>query len=280
MTFSHAPTEALEPTGLRAFRAARRAAAASARGPASFVWGDFVTEVDSTIRGAAGLWSPLENGAGGLRVRASAETGIRIGNTLVDGEAVLYADPTEGPTVAYFSDGAEGVIFSYDHSAFALQIWNPNSEWARRFDAIDTFTWDASWKVQSVVTAIEGGRTMAITHHRDPRPIDVPVTAEVAFSGNGVTHTLLATSAGPEEGLFVHFTDSTNGRESYRLGRGLRVTPGHDGHAELDFNYATLLPCSFSLAWNCPIPAGENALPIPIRAGEKHAIDANGTPLL
>ena len=62
------------------------------------------------------------------------------------------------------------------------------------------------------------------------------------------------------------------------------VIDGHtvDGSAKLaaEFNYATPLPCSFSRAWNCPIPPLENRLRVPIEAGERFAVDRDGVPLL
>lgn len=273
-------TTPVDPAELREHRARRRRDAVGRRGPASFVWGDFVTESDASVEGAPGLWSPLPAGHAGLLVRASADAGIRIGGRLVDGEAVLHADETDGPTVAEFPDGAEGVIFSYDRTKFALQVWNPKSAWASRFDDIAAFEWDPSWRVPARVIPVEPGRTVAITHHRDPRPVEVPVVAEVAFSHGGRDHRLLATPGGPgQAGLFVHFRDASNGAESYSAGRSLAFVPDGD-RAELDFNYAALLPCSFSLAWNCPLPPAENTLQVAVRAGERNAVDAEGAPLL
>jgi len=275
-----ASLDIIEPAEISDFRARRKSAAIASRGPASFVWGDFVVEPDSSVTGAAGLWSPLDSGRAGLLVRASVSQGITIGGALVDGEAELFANDSDGPTVAYFADGAEGVIFHYDATKYALQVWNPSSPWAKRFDDIDAFAFDNSLKFDARVTPVVNGRTVAITHHRDPRPVEVPVVAEVSFEHEGRDYRLVATPGGPGDGLFVHFTDETNGAESYSAGRGVRVVPDENGNAELDFNYATLLPCSFSLAWNCPLPAAENALGFAVRAGERNAVDANGVALV
>lgn len=158
-------------------------------------------------------------------------------------------------------------------------MWNPHSSWASRFHDISAFPEDPAWRVSARVEPAAAGRTVSITHHRDPRPVEVPVVAEATFRRDGVRHRLLATSAGPgQAGPLVHFRDLTNGLESYGAGRGLRFQPD-GGRAELDFNYAELLPCSFSLAWNCPPPA-ENALSIAVRAGGRHAVDVAGEPLL
>lgn len=122
---------------------------------------------------------------------------------------------------------------------------------------------------------------VTITHHRHPEPVEVPVVADVEFTRDGQTYRLAATAAGPDRDLlFVHFRDATSGVQSYGAGRGLRFPADHEGTVRLDFNRATLLPCSFSRARNCPLPPAENTLPIPVRAGERHAADAEGAPLL
>lgn len=275
-------TAALDPErDLEQHRAERRAAAAGRRGPASFVWGDFVTAPGTSVTGAAGTWAPLPDGRAGLAVTAPAGDGIRIGGELVDGTAVLHADAGDGPAVAEFSDGAEGVIFSYDGSRFALQVWNPRSTWAQRHADISAYPYDASWTVAGEVELVETGRTIAITHHRDPHPIEVPVIAEVRFERAGHEHVLLGTAGGPgDAGITLLFRDASNGAGSYAAGRALRLPDRRAGRVELDFNRVSLLPCAFSLAWNCPIPAAENTLDVPVHAGEKHAVDVDGRPLL
>ncbi len=266
-------------------RARRRHEVAGPRGPVSFFWGDFVTEVDQRVEGAPGRWSPLDADRPGLLVRAGADERIRIGGVLVDGTAVLHADRSDGPTVAEFPDGAEGIIFTYDGTKYALQVWNQKSPWARRFHDIAAFDEDSSWIVRATVETAEPGRTVSVIHHRDPVPVDVPVIATLQFERDHVTHQLVATAAGPSrDRLLVHFRDATSGSESYGAGRSLWIDV-HDvldgsGETVLDFNRAALLPCSFSTAWNCPIPPKENTLTIPVRAGERHAIDADGIPLL
>lgn len=259
-------------------REARYIAATGPRGAASFVWGDFVTEPGTTVHGAPGRWAPLPEGRAGLQVEARAEEGIHLGGRLVDGTAVLHAHEADGPAVARFPGGAEGVLFSYDRSQFALQVWNPEAAVERGFAGIAAYDVDGSWIVEAVVTPVDDGRTVMIPHHRDPRPIPVPVIADVAFERQGAVHHLAATQ-GPDAGeLSVHFTDVTSGGESSGSGRTVRI-PAGAATAVIDFNLAGLLPCSFSPAWNCPLPPAENRLPIPVRAGERQVVDARGNPI-
>ena len=108
--------------------------------------------------------------------------------------------------------------------------------------------------------------------------MDRPVAAKATFDIGGVEQTLYATRQG--DNYVLHFTDGTSGHTSYGSGRNVRIPADQTGAVRIDFNYATLLPCSFSRAWNCPIPALENRLRVPIEAGERFAVDHDGVPML
>ena len=81
------------------------------RGPVSFVWGNHIVKPRQRVPGAPGLWSPLPEGEPGLLVEAAASDGIVIDGRKVEGSAKLMADPDHPASVAYFHNGAEGVIF-------------------------------------------------------------------------------------------------------------------------------------------------------------------------
>ncbi len=70
--------------------------------------------------------------------------------------------------------------------------------------------------------------------------------------------------------LFVPFRDATSGKETYGAGRYLEVEPPDaQGNVVVDFNDAYNPYCAYNPEWSCPIPPGENWLPVAIRAGEK-----------
>lgn len=248
------------------------------RGPVSFVWGNHVVKPRQRVPGAAGLWSPRPPGEPGLLVEASAADGIVIDGQTVDGAAKLTVGPDHPASVAYFSNGAEGVVFTYDNKRYALQVWNPKSVWAKQFSHIQAFHWSADWIVEARLEKVTDGRTLAISHHRNPIPVDRPVAAKATFAIDGAEQTLYATRSGDD--YVLHFTDGTSGHMSYGSGRNVRIPADRSGDVSIDFNYATLLPCSFSRAWNCPIPALENRLRVPIEAGERFAVDRDGVPML
>ncbi len=81
-------------------------------------------------------------------------------------------------------------------------------------------------------------------------------------------------------GLFVPFKDATSGRETYGGGRYLFDTAKNtDGHVldvvtssvdvTVDFNFAYNPSCVYSPRWACPLAPPENALRVPVRAGER-----------
>lgn len=71
--------------------------------------------------------------------------------------------------------------------------------------------------------------------------------------------------------LFIPFTDSTTGDESYGGGRYLDVesTDIRNNQLVVDFNKAYNPYCAYASGYHCPIPPAENHLNIAIRAGEK-----------
>ena len=73
--------------------------------------------------------------------------------------------------------------------------------------------------------------------------------------------------------LFLPFTDSTSGNETYYGGRylDLSATDIQNNLLMLDFNKAYNPYCAYvSGVYNCPIPPKENALAVAINAGEKN----------
>ncbi len=201
-----------------------------------------------------------------------------IDGRTVDGSAKLIFGSDHPASVAYFPNGAEGIVFSYDKKRFALQVWNPKSAWAQQFSHIEAFDGSPDWIVEARVEKITDGKTLAIAHHRNPIPVERPAVARATFVIDGTEQTLFATRYG--ETYMFHYTDATSGHISYGSGRAVHTPADQSGTVSIDFNYARLLPCSFSRAWNCPIPALENRLRVPITAGERVAVDHDGVPML
>lgn len=71
--------------------------------------------------------------------------------------------------------------------------------------------------------------------------------------------------------LFIPFVDLSNGITSYGGGRYLDVdiTAIKNNEVELDFNKSYNPTCAYTTGFNCPIPPGENTVPLSINAGEE-----------
>lgn len=95
---------------------------------------------------------------------------------------------------------------------------------------------------------------------------------QATFELDGAPHELMLYKklSGEKEGLFVPFTDKTNGFETYGGGRFLDV-PFEEGDKTvlLDFNRAYSPFCAFNPDYVCPVPPKDNRLNIAIPAGEK-----------
>lgn len=76
-------------------------------------------------------------------------------------------------------------------------------------------------------------------------------------------------SGADDEMLFIPFKDSTNGRETYEVGRFLEISEPQQAEFILNFNRCFNPLCNYSPAYNCPLPPLENFLDVAIRAGEK-----------
>jgi hypothetical protein len=68
--------------------------------------------------------------------------------------------------------------------------------------------------------------------------------------------------------LFVPFRDRTSGKETYGAGRYLDLNKRPGDTYVLDFNRAYNPYCAYSPYYSCPLPPGENNLPVEVRAGE------------
>jgi uncharacterized protein len=94
-------------------------------------------------------------------------------------------------------------------------------------------------------------------------------TGDLVFELAGKSYRL-KTFDDEEEGLFVMFTDSTNGQGSYGGGRFVYASKPTDGITALDFNKAFNPYCSLNPYIMCPIPPAQNRLPVKIEAGERY----------
>jgi hypothetical protein len=149
----------------------------------------------------------------------------------------------------------------------------------KKFKGLCYFDTDLSYRVKArfTKTASPVMFRMLTTGSRRPEYVKY---GEVEFVLNGITYRLgvyqsqdLKKMPGYEDYLFVPFTDVTSGQETYAVGRYMdfRIPNEETDEVIIDFNRCYYPSCAYGKStYSCPIPPQENALPIPIHAGERN----------
>ena len=98
---------------------------------------------------------------------------------------------------------------------------------------------------------------------------DMTSPGAIVFDREGRTWRLDAILEDPgDQQLFVMFSDSTSGTQTYGAGRFLYVGLPQDNRIDVDFNEAFNPPCAFTDFATCPLPPEQNRLALRIDAGE------------
>ncbi|MEA9997614.1 DUF1684 domain-containing protein [Cryobacterium sp. RTS3] len=266
---------------LAEFRDGRTRAVVGPRGNLALVNTQWITgdpAVGQPIWGVPGLWAPLPAGVSGLSLTATASDGIIVDGDVVDGSVLVAGLDAMQPSGIRFSETLTGTVIAGEDGGYGLRVWDAASEGIRDFGRIDAFPFDPEWVVEATFTPIPGRGEVSTAHLQDEgRTRQRALPGEITFTRDGIDYNLVAFEDGPS--LFLVFADATNGVSTYSVGRFLRVSPEGDGTIRLDFNRAYLPPCAFSYNFNCPIAPAQNRLAIPIEAGERMVLAADGTPL-
>jgi uncharacterized protein (DUF1684 family) len=228
-----------------------------------------------TVYGVAGSYYPLPAEQKGLRLVATAADRITVDGELVDGEVIIQAKDGEKPSAIVFDDHTTGtVIVNEAGTEYALRVWDARSEDLENFGGIDAYDYNPEWVIRANFTPVEG-LSVGFEHVKDEgEERETAIPGEITFEKDGVSYNLAAFKSG--RALQLVFSDATSGEETYSVGRFLFVAPNPDGTITLDFNLAVLPPCAFSYQFNCPMPPKQNRFQVPIRAGEKQALNKAG----
>jgi uncharacterized protein (DUF1684 family) len=137
------------------------------------------------------------------------------------------------------------------------------------------YDYDPAWRILAHVEAIEPQTEFEIPLAADGI-LRCARVGRVRFALRGESAELTAYwLEGYGGGLWLPFSDSTNGSATYGGGRYLYDTiKGADlGIADdtlvLDFNYAYNPSCAYDERWSCPLSPPENRLPFAVTAGER-----------
>jgi uncharacterized protein len=260
------------------FRRRREESVKQPQGSLALVNTQWITgdpDAAQTVWGVAGTYYPLPAGEKGVRLVATAADGIEVDGAPASGEVILYARDAEKASSIRFDDHTTGtIIVNEAGDQYGLRVWDATADDLVVFGSIDAYDYDPEWVISAQFTPVEG-LSVGFEHLKDEGERDTAIPGEITFQKDGVDYNLAAFKSG--RALQLVFGDATNGDETYSVGRFLFVAPNPDGTITLDFNLAVLPPCAFSYQFNCPMPPKQNRFAVPIRAGEKQALKADGS---
>jgi uncharacterized protein (DUF1684 family) len=152
----------------------------------------------------------------------------------------------------------------------AVRVKDRDNPARLNFKGLEYFPVDQKWRVEAKFEPYDPPRLIPIPTVINTVEYD-SCPGALAFSLEGKTHRLDAViERGSEDKLFIMFSDETNGKETYSLGRQLYTAlPDSNNNVILDFNKAYNWPCVFTEYATCPIPPKQNRLAVRIEAGEK-----------
>jgi uncharacterized protein (DUF1684 family) len=179
---------------------------------------------------------------------------------------VLQPDVSGLPTRVRIGDVTFILVRRGDR--WGVRVWNRKHPARMAFPGRRWYPIDRTYVVRARYVRYDPPRSILITNVLgDSEPSTCP--GHVEFEVKGTPALLLVTDC-DEEGLFLIFTDPTNGKTTYPPGRFLATGPAESDQVTLDFNRAYSPPCAFTPYATCPLPPAENRLPIAIEAGEQH----------
>ena len=189
-------------------------------------------------------------------------------------QIALEPDTTDHPTRLQI--GRVSMIVLRRGSRLGLRVWDRQSPQRSAFPGRVWFRLDPGWRMQGTYVAYDPPRPIRIATILGDSEQELS-PGEVVFEHSGQTVHLHVYTC-DADGLFLAFSDSTNGSLTYPAGRYLRTRPPVDGQVVLDFNRATNPPCAFTPFATCPLPPEGNRLNFAVPAGERFVPDVDDGP--
>lgn len=145
----------------------------------------------------------------------------------------------------------------------------------KKFRGLNYYEPDLSFRVKAKFIKNEQPVLFKMKTTTDRLP-DYSRYGDVVFTLNGTEYKLevyqspdVSKKSGYEDYLFIPFTDETNGKETYEVGRYIDFRIPTTDEVIIDFNKCYSPYCSYSSGYSCVKPPEVNHLPIEVKAGEK-----------
>lgn len=162
--------------------------------------------------------------------------------------------------------------WSHLDAEFADSATSPlTAEDRAHFTHLSHFEFDSTYCVIASFTSAEKAEPFVMKTTKTRTPM-YKAHGILVFVLNGADRTLTVYESVPphpgyENEMFVPFTDLTNGKETYGVGRYLDLQAPIDSLITLDFNKAYSPYCAYNDKYSCPVPPRENHLTTEVRAG-------------
>jgi uncharacterized protein (DUF1684 family) len=201
-------------------------------------------------------------------VTMNATAPVTIDGQPVSGPTALLADTDpNGPTIVQLGTMRFHVIKRGER--YGIRVKDPESEARKHFQGLEYFPVDPKWRVEAHFEPYDPPKKIPITNIIGITS-DEAAPGALVFTLDGTTYRLDPIIEQGEQDLFIIFKDETSKDATYPAGRYLYASPaGPDGKVIVDFNKGYNPPCAFTDFATCPLPPGQNRLPVRIEAGEK-----------
>ena len=152
----------------------------------------------------------------------------------------------------------------------AIRVRNLRAPEMASHKALDFYEVSEKHAIQAVFVPYEEPKQISVNTVINSEQ-DYFVPGVIQFTMDGRNFELLPTIHSLDaDQFFIMFKDETSGNTTYPAGRFLYAPIPVDGKLTLNFNRAINPPCAYTAYATCPLPPGENWLPVPIEAGERN----------
>ena len=205
----------------------------------------------------------------GARVRFEPAPGVRarVDSQPATAPAVLRTDADSGAT-SRVEVGSAGFRIIRRLDSLGVRSWDAEHPALRARQPLEYWPLDARWRLAGRFVPLATPRTTKVMTEAGVLEEQKFVgTVEAKIAGRAYAFTAFEGEGPPD--LFIVFTDSTSGDESYgfRFLHAARDTATNV--ATLDFNFAYNPDCAFTPYATCPLPPAENRIAAAVRAGER-----------
>jgi uncharacterized protein len=254
------------------FRRQHEAALADRHGFLAITSLNWLSAEPQQFADAPGAW---QTGPGGVVVDLADTDELSVDGIRLSGRHAFGAIAERGQVYAAAGNAVIEVARRGGHDI--VRPRHPEHPLRTSFAGVPVYPPRAAWLIPASYQAFAEPRPTTVGSVVDDLRHVYAAPGFVEFEIDGQVLRLTAFNGRSPGALSFLFTDATSGVTTYPANRSLQVgRPGTDGAVMLDFNRAVNLPCAYTDFATCPLPPGENRLPVAVEAGEKLPYERGG----